>query len=63
MTKAFRYLNDGVQVVWLVLPTTKAVYVYRSGIGLTAKLNAEHQLEDVDLLPEFSVKVAEIFPE
>jgi Uma2 family endonuclease len=56
------YFSAGVQVVWVVDPTLRRVLVHRSLADLTV-LDDRQMLTDEELLPGFSVAVAELFPE
>jgi Uma2 family endonuclease len=56
-----RHLRDaGVPLVWWVLPEDRAVDVYRDG-QLAATLHEGDVLDGGDVLPGFSLPVAEIF--
>jgi Uma2 family endonuclease len=54
------YLNDGVRIVWVVNPRSKAVNVHASG-GMTP-LDETGTLDGGDLLPDFSLPVSALFP-
>jgi Uma2 family endonuclease len=56
------YFSAGVQVVWVVDPALRRVLVHRSLTDVTV-LNDREILTDEELLPGFSVAVAELFPE
>jgi Uma2 family endonuclease len=58
--KLVEYFNIGVALVWLVDPQLEQVHVSRS-LDETTRLTAEHDLTAPDLLPGFSVPLAEIF--
>jgi len=59
--KVAEYLAAGVRLVWVVNPDLRNVHVYRAD-GSVAVLTAEQELDGADLLPEFRVRVADIFP-
>jgi Uma2 family endonuclease len=56
------HFSAGVQVVWVVDPPSRRVLVYRS---LTSVMAFEDQqvLTDQELLPGFSLPIADLFPE
>src|SRR4051812_24599447 len=56
------YFSAGVQVVWVVDPALRGVLVHRSLTDFTV-LDDRQILTDEELLPGFSVPVAELFPE
>jgi Uma2 family endonuclease len=58
--KLLDYLDAGVQVVWIVYPTTRTIAVYRS---LTAVhiLTINDTLDCPELLPDFTASVKEVF--
>lgn len=58
--KVKQYLAAGCHTVWVVHPSRKEVDVYES-TGSDRTLTAEDMLEAPDLLPGFSVKIAELF--
>jgi Uma2 family endonuclease len=55
------YFSAGVQVVWVVDPALRRVLVHRSPTDVTI-LDEGQILSDEELLPGFSVPVAELFP-
>lgn len=57
--KAEYYLENGTQIVWLVYPHQRCVEVYT--LDTIDLLCADDVLTGGDLLPEFSLPVAEIF--
>lgn len=60
--KALQYLPAGVQTVWIIWPGRREVDVWRSGSPEpVVTLKSDNQLEDPELLPGFSLRVAEIF--
>ena len=60
LAKVAMYLNAGVRLVWLVDPTARTILVLRPDQS-TFMLNAEDTLDGGDILPGFSVPVADIF--
>jgi Uma2 family endonuclease len=58
--KMERYRDAGVPLVWWVLPEDRAVEVYRDG-QLVATLHEGDVLDGGDVLPGFTLPVAEIF--
>jgi Uma2 family endonuclease len=57
---AITYLDAGTRLVWVVEPDSQTVTVYTP--DLTARiLRAEDTLDGGDVLPGFTLKVAEIF--
>jgi Uma2 family endonuclease len=56
------YFAAGVQVVWVVDPTLRRVFVHRSLMDVTV-LNDRQLLTEEELLPGFSVPIADLFPE
>ncbi len=55
-----QYLHSGAKQVWILYPKTKRVHVFTLGSQLTI-LDETQTLEGGDLLPGFSVKVADLF--
>ncbi len=58
--KVEEYLAAGVPLVWLVGPANRKVTVYRSLQDIKI-LSVEQQLDGGDILPGFSVQIAQIF--
>jgi Uma2 family endonuclease len=58
--KLSEYFAVGVQVVWVADPKTQSVYVYRSP-DKVQHFSVEDALPGGDVLPGFSVSVAELF--
>ena len=56
------YFSAGVRVVWVVDPTLRRVLVHRSLADFTV-LSDRQILTEEELLPGFSVPVADLFPE
>jgi Uma2 family endonuclease len=57
--KVTTYLQAGTRLVWVVWPRTRTIYAFRAGRADTLGLN--DRLDGGDVLPGFSVPVAEIF--
>jgi Uma2 family endonuclease len=60
LAKVAMYLQAGTSLVWLVNPTTRKVMVFRSEMDLVT-LGESDTLDGGDVLPDFTVPVAEIF--
>lgn len=58
--KITQYFEAGVQLVWLVYPKTRTVYVYRS-VKDVMVLDQNDTLDGGNVLPGFSVPVREFF--
>ncbi len=58
--KAKFYISSGVQLVWLVFPRQKIVEVYRPAQH-TEMLTAADTLDGYDVLPGFSLPIADLF--
>ena len=58
--KAFAYLEAGTQLVWVLMPRSKTVTVYRSETDITL-LTRNDTLTGEDVVEEFSCQVAELF--
>lgn len=61
-TKARRWLAAGTRAVWVVYPMGRTVAVYRSLDNIRV-LTEEQSLDGEDIVPGFSVPVAELFAE
>jgi Uma2 family endonuclease len=63
--KAETYLRYGTQQVWVIYPDERLVYVYTAGDAGSLNLRKYTEADTLtggDILPEFSVSVAKIFP-
>ena len=60
LAKVAMYLQAGTPLVWLVNPATRTVVVFRSEMD-PVTLGESDTLDGGDVLPGFSVPVAEIF--
>ncbi|MBA2595366.1 MAG: Uma2 family endonuclease [Chloroflexia bacterium] len=60
LSKVTMYLQAGVRIVWLIDPETMSITVFRPDAAL-AVLKEGDTLDGGDVLPGFSVPVAEIF--
>ncbi len=58
--KAFVYLNAGTCLVWVLVPRSKTVTVYRSERDI-ALLTCEDTLTDEDVVPGFACPVSQLF--
>jgi Uma2 family endonuclease len=58
--KVEQYLRYGAQQVWVFFPKQKQVHIHQSGAARIV-LNESETLTGGDLLPGFSVKVADLF--
>lgn len=54
------YFGAGTRLVWVVYPKSRAIYVYRSESEVTI-LKADQTLEGGEVLPGFSIHIADIF--
>lgn len=59
--KVEAYLLDGVRLVWAFNPRKRAITVHGPGIDHIKRLRADDTLDGGDVLPGFTMKVAEIF--
>ncbi len=55
------YLRDGVRQVWVFNPRKTSIAIHGPGIDQFKRLRADDTLDGGDVLPGFSIKVAEIF--
>ncbi len=62
LDKVREYLRGGVRLVWVVYPTPREVHAYLPD-GQVRVFLPTHALTADDILPGFSVPVAELFPE
>ena len=60
--KVRQYLEAGTHTVWVIHRRTREVQVHEAS-GTSRFLTADQILDAPDLLPGFSVKVAELFPD
>ena len=60
--KVEEYLAVGVSLVWVIDPENKIVIIHRKD-GSIAKLHKNGELSGEDVLPGFTCKVAELFPQ
>ena len=58
--KVAEYLAAGVRLIWVVNPKTKSVHVYRPG-NEVLRLSGDDELTGAEVLPEFVLKVSELF--
>ena len=57
------YRSAGVPLIWVVYPNRRTVQVYAGGSEVPAVLHESDSLTGSDVLPGFSVQVAELFPQ
>ncbi|MBM3477299.1 MAG: Uma2 family endonuclease [Armatimonadetes bacterium] len=60
LEKVEEYLAAGTQIVWVVVPTRREVYVYRPA-GAVEVVGADGTLAGEPVIPGLSIAVAEIF--
>jgi Uma2 family endonuclease len=60
--KVEEYLAAGISLVWVIDPQNEIVYIHRKD-GSVTKLHKTDVLLGEDVLPEFTCRVAELFPE
>lgn len=60
--KAYDYIRAGVALVWVVFPESRTVEVRQAGSSSIEVLGEQDTLSGGDVLPGFSVAVAELFP-
>jgi Uma2 family endonuclease len=58
--KVVEYFQAGTQLVWVVYPKSRAIYVYQAPNKITV-LSGDETLDGGDVLPGFSVNVHDIF--
>ncbi len=58
--KAEMWVETGVRMVWVVLPTERVIEVFRAGQSVVT-LDASATLDGMDIVPGFSTPVATIF--
>lgn len=58
--KARDYIRAGVDLVWVVVPTTRSVHVWRKD-GSRVVLQAGETLTGEDVLPGLAIAVADLF--
>jgi Uma2 family endonuclease len=61
-TKVAEYLQAGVRLVWVVVPETRRIHVYRPD-GRDATFGPADTITGEDVLPGFSALVADLIPE
>lgn len=59
--KAEKYLEDGVQLVWVVDPQQKQVIVYQQGEKILLKLSESDTISGGDVIPKFTASIADFF--
>ncbi len=58
--KVAEYFNAGVRLIWIIIPKTQSIHVYRPR-NEALRLRREDKLTGEDVLPGFEIKVAELF--
>lgn len=58
--KVIEYFDSGAREVWLLFPDRQQVYRYTAPLSVVI-LNRDDMLTGGDILPDFSVKVSELF--
>lgn len=61
-TKRLEYLRAGVNLLWIIYPSTRSVHIHRHDGSFTI-LGPDDKLSGEDVLPGFVCKVAELFEE
>ena len=59
--KVLRYLEDGVQAVWVLNPRTHSVSVHMAGSRQSLRLLADDTLDGGAIIPGFAVPVRDLF--
>lgn len=59
--KIKNYQQAGVRLIWSVYPLDNFIIIYRLGQSNKILLNLENELDGVDVLPGFKIKVSTIF--
>jgi Uma2 family endonuclease len=62
LAKMAEYFESGAQEVWLLFPERKQVHRYRADLTVEV-LNEDDILHGAPLLPEFAVRVGDLFAE
>jgi Uma2 family endonuclease len=60
--KVGEYLAAGVRLIWVAYPQIPAIAVHRPGVAMRMLLSGD-ELSGEDVLPGFSCRVVELFPE
>jgi len=58
--KIEEYLSAGVRLIWVIIPATRTVNIYRLN-GTTARLREGDNLDGEDVLPEFRYRIEQLF--
>ncbi len=59
-SKVAEYIQAGVRLIWIVDPDQNSITIYRPN-GERSRLSATDHLSGENVLPDFSVPIAEIF--
>lgn len=57
------YLEDGVELIWIIDPQKRTVFVHRSGLDVQLMLSSRDTHNGGDVLPGFEIEIAAIFGE
>lgn len=60
-TKIEKYLEDGVQIIWLINPRAQTIKVYVQGSSQITRLTSDGTLVGGTVMPEFSTPVKALF--
>jgi Uma2 family endonuclease len=60
LQKVREYFEVGVRLVWLILPTERMVYVYRSPTNISV-VSLNESLDGADVLPGFQMPLKDLF--
>ena len=63
MLKVSQYLEAGTRAVWYLYPTPRLAYLYRPGRRDPEVRDVSQNVDDPELLPGFSLPLAEVFAE
>ncbi|MCB9460206.1 MAG: Uma2 family endonuclease [Anaerolineaceae bacterium] len=59
--KVVGYLEDGVQLIWVVEPKEQVVTVHEAGSNQHMRLTIGSSLDGHDILPDFSLSLSDLF--
>ena len=59
--KVQRYLEDGVQLVWVLDPQQKSIIVYRAGSNQSTTYAGEDTVSAADVIPGFELKLSDLY--
>ncbi|HUO10281.1 MAG TPA: Uma2 family endonuclease [Phycisphaerae bacterium] len=61
--KIAQYFENGARLAWIVQPKTRTVQIYRNGKSADRVLTIKDKLNGEEVVPGFSLPVADIFPD